>query len=190
MNAKQALRNAYREKRKNLTQQQMHARLAAMLEHFREIPIKTGGMVLSFQPILQNHEVPIQYFEDDAEDVFSISSFCYPAADFGSGHMQAFLGDENIVWEEADFGLTQPRSGTLVMPHKMDSIFIPLLAFDEQGNRLGYGKGFYDRYLQTCRPDAQKIGFSWFEAEILLPSIDAHDVPLNYCVTPNRLYVF
>ena len=75
MNAKQALRNAYREKRKELSQHEMHARLAAMLEHFREIPMKSGSMVLSFQPILQNHEVPIQY--KAASDAYIQKSVLY-----------------------------------------------------------------------------------------------------------------
>ncbi|HSK11967.1 MAG TPA: 5-formyltetrahydrofolate cyclo-ligase, partial [Phnomibacter sp.] len=80
--------------------------------------------------------------------------------------------------------------GTLLDPTDIDVILVPLLAFDEQGHRLGYGKGFYDRFLKDCRPDALKIGLSWFEAETALPEIGAHDVPLNYCVTPHRLYVF
>ncbi len=190
MNPKQELRLAYMAKREALTPQEMHARVAAMLEHFRVIPLKRGGKVLSFQPILKKQEVPIEFFEEEAKDVFAVSFFCYPAANFKTGLMQAFLDDETLEWEEVGFGLTQPKAGNIVLPGDLDIIFVPLLAFDEKGNRLGYGKGFYDRYLKNCRPDVQKIGFSWFDAEKLLPSIDAHDVPLNYCVTPNRLYVF
>jgi 5-formyltetrahydrofolate cyclo-ligase len=69
-------------------------------------------------------------------------------------------------------------------------IIIPLLAFDEKGYRVGYGKGFYDRYLKECREDCLKIGLSYFEA---VPSVDdaaEFDVPLDFCITPQRTYVF
>lgn len=187
---KQELRYLYREKRQALSLQEMHARTAMMLETFREVPVIGRSTVMSFKQMVSKKEVPIQYFEEEAADHFGIGRFCYPAAYIKTGLMSAFLDDENLIWEEVGFGLTQPKAGTIVDPTAIDVVFVPLLAFDGEGNRLGYGKGFYDRFLQTCRPDAQKIGFSWFDAETLLPEISRQDVPLNYCVTPNRLYVF
>jgi len=74
-------------------------------------------------------------------------------------------------------------------PIELDVIFIPLLQADVKGNRLGYGKGFYDRYLALCRPDVIKIGLNFFEP---IPSIPAEktDIPLDYLITPNRVYEF
>mgnify|MGYP000689614216 CR=1 FL=1 len=76
-----------------------------------------------------------------------------------------------------------------VPPTDLDVIFIPLLQADTRGNRLGYGKGFYDRYLALCRPNVIKIGLNFFEP---IPSIPAEktDIPLNYLITPNRVYEF
>jgi len=76
-----------------------------------------------------------------------------------------------------------------VPPTDLDVIFIPLLQADTRGNRLGYGKGFYDRYLAFCRPDVIKIGLNFFEP---IPSIPAEktDIPLDYLITPNRVYEF
>jgi 5-formyltetrahydrofolate cyclo-ligase len=76
-----------------------------------------------------------------------------------------------------------------ILPTDLDVVFIPLLQADYQGNRLGYGKGFYDRYLALCRPNVIKIGLNFFEP---IPSIPAEktDIPLNYLITPNRVYEF
>jgi 5-formyltetrahydrofolate cyclo-ligase len=67
---------------------------------------------------------------------------------------------------------------------------VPLLAYDLKGNRVGYGKGYYDRFLAECRPDALKIGFSYFEPEEQINDTEDFDIPLNYCVTPHRCYEF
>ena len=73
---------------------------------------------------------------------------------------------------------------------KLEVIFIPLLAFDIQGNRIGYGKGFYDIFLKKC-PAAIKVGLSFFHAEEeLINDINSKDITLDYCLTPNEIYKF
>ena len=67
---------------------------------------------------------------------------------------------------------------------------MPLLAFDSKGNRVGYGKGFYDTFLSECQPGTIKIGLSLFDAEPIIEDTSKLDVSLNYCVTPNRIYEF
>jgi 5-formyltetrahydrofolate cyclo-ligase len=69
-------------------------------------------------------------------------------------------------------------------------VFVPLLAFDKQGNRVGYGKGFYDRFLANCKPETIKIGLSFFEVENEIADVFNNDIELDYCVTPNKIYTF
>ena len=69
-------------------------------------------------------------------------------------------------------------------------VFIPLLAYDKTGNRVGYGKGFYDRFLAQCKPETLKIGLSFFEAENEDFITSEDDVRLDYCVTPNQVFQF
>lgn len=76
-----------------------------------------------------------------------------------------------------------------IAPNDLDVVFIPLLQADQQGNRIGYGKGFYDRYLALCRPDVIKIGLNFFEPLAAIPS-DKNDIPLNYLITPTKVYEF
>jgi 5-formyltetrahydrofolate cyclo-ligase len=67
---------------------------------------------------------------------------------------------------------------------------VPLLAFDIKGNRVGYGKGFYDKFLSECKPETIKIGLSFFDAEEIVEDTSIKDIQLDYCVTPNRIYKF
>ena len=65
-----------------------------------------------------------------------------------------------------------------------------LLAFDFEGNRVGYGKGFYDRYLYTLPANVMKIGISLFPPVEHIEDADEFDMPLDYCVTPKLVYDF
>jgi 5-formyltetrahydrofolate cyclo-ligase len=69
-------------------------------------------------------------------------------------------------------------------------VFMPLLAFDKKGNRVGYGKGFYDNFLKQCHKDTIKVGLSFFEAENQIEDLHDNDIPLNFCVTPTQVYAF
>lgn len=110
-------------------------------------------------------------------------------SDFNSLEMTHYLLQENTVLKASEFGIPEPENGLVVAPELFDIIFIPLLAFDRSGNRIGYGKGFYDRFLRKCRPDSVKIGLSLFQAE---PEIihENMDFPLDYCITPKKIYTF
>jgi 5-formyltetrahydrofolate cyclo-ligase len=69
-------------------------------------------------------------------------------------------------------------------------VFVPLLACDTKGNRVGYGKGFYDRFLDNCKPNVQKVGLSFFEPIAELKDVNSTDIKLNYLVTPEQVYRF
>ncbi len=88
------------------------------------------------------------------------------------------------------WGIIEPINGDPVSEEQLDLILVPLLAFDERGHRVGYGKGYYDKFLCKCRPDAIKVGLSYFDAVPLLDDTDDFDIPLNYCITPHRNYEF
>ena len=72
----------------------------------------------------------------------------------------------------------------------IDVVFIPLLAYDAKGHRIGYGKGFYDRFLQQCKPETLKIGLSFFEAETSIIPHEFTDISLDFCVHPKGIYQF
>lgn len=87
------------------------------------------------------------------------------------------------------WGIPEPVQGIPVEPSMIDMVITPMLVADKQGNRVGYGKGFYDRFLKGCKPDCMKIGLSLFP---LIDVIDAgdHDVQLDAVVLPNSFLEF
>ena len=89
-----------------------------------------------------------------------------------------------------DFGIPEPKERIVFDCSKLDYIIIPLLCYDIQGNRIGYGKGIYDRILKNLTKRCIKIGLSFFEVSKENIQVDIYDQKLDYCQTPNNLYRF
>jgi 5-formyltetrahydrofolate cyclo-ligase len=104
--------------------------------------------------------------------------------------MTHYLLTDNTKFKKNKYNILEPLYGLEVPVAKIDVIFVPLLAFDIKGNRVGYGKGFYDKFLAKCKPETVKIGLSFFEAEEKIEDVSENDIQLNYCVTPNNIFTF
>ena len=111
-------------------------------------------------------------------------------SDFQTKKMTHVLLTDNTNIRKNEYNIHEPVDGLEVPATKINVVFVPLLAFDTKGNRVGYGKGFYDQFLSECKPKTIKIGLSFFEAEELIEDVFKGDIRLDYCVTPNKTYVF
>jgi len=85
-----------------------------------------------------------------------------------------------------------PNPATEVAPAQLDAGLVPLLYCDRAGQRVGYGGGFYDRFLAECRPGTPFIGLSVLDEPPgeLLADVLPTDVPLTACVTPSGVWNF
>jgi len=103
---------------------------------------------------------------------------------------------ENIFFEgvhqleKTKWGMVEPKQGIQADAKEIDMVMVPLLAIDKQGHRIGYGKGYYDRFLSVCRADCRKIGISFFEREEIIEDKLTSDITLNACLTPTELLLF
>lgn len=111
-------------------------------------------------------------------------------SDFETRKMTHFLLTDNTKIKKNEYNIPEPMNGLEVPVSMIEVVFVPLLAFDKQGHRVGYGKGFYDQFLAECNPETIKIGLSFFEAEEKIEDVFESDIPLNYCVTPSKIYQF
>ena len=94
--------------------------------------------------------------------------------------------------EKNRFGVLEPRMRKFpVSPGKIDMVLVPMLGFDRHGHRLGYGKGYYDRFLSQVRPDCPKIGVcpELGHLKTDLP-VEPHDVALDFVITEEKVYSF
>jgi len=140
-----------------------------------------------FLPISNKKEVNTEYILHVLQG--KDKSIIVPKAHIETGEMTHILLQDNTSFNVSNYGVPEPNSGIEISPKQLDIVFVPLLAFDIKGNRLGYGKGFYDRFLKRCKPEAIFIGLSFFEAEKAIP-FEETDIPMHFCVTPTKIYAF
>jgi len=112
-----------------------------------------------------------------------------PKVIIGNPNMEHLLLQDNTVLKISNYGVPEPISGIKIDPAQIEVVFIPLLAYDIKGNRLGYGKGYYDRFLSLCKSETVFIGLSLFEPEFEIPN-EKTDIPLHFCITPKRVISF
>jgi len=95
---------------------------------------------------------------------------------------------------DSHWGIPEPVAdeATAVAPAQLDAVLVPLLACDRQGQRVGYGGGFYDRFLAQCRPGTLFIGLTILDDEPVpaLADVLPTDMPLHACLTPARVWNF
>ena len=111
-------------------------------------------------------------------------------SDFKALTLKNYLLSEEVIFEENEYGIPEPINGIQINSEIIDVVFVPLLAYDSKGNRVGYGKGFYDRFLQNLDSKTIKIGLSFFPPEELIKNIDEKDIKLDYCVSPEKIFNF
>jgi 5-formyltetrahydrofolate cyclo-ligase len=98
--------------------------------------------------------------------------------------------NDGSAWVKNSIGILEPIEGESLSPEKFDLIFVPMLGCDLKGNRIGYGKGYYDKFLAQCRKDVWKIGFSFLDPVEKISDIAPWDIPIDICITPERVYEF
>jgi len=99
------------------------------------------------------------------------------------------LTDSTLI-RKNDWDIPEPDQGLVMQPKQLDVVFIPLLGYDKAGNRIGYGKGFYDSFLAACKPEVIKVGLSFFLPVEAIQGVRSEDVRLDYCVHPEGIIDF
>jgi 5-formyltetrahydrofolate cyclo-ligase len=113
-----------------------------------------------------------------------------PLANLLGREMESCVYTSSTELAENEWGILEPKSGAFARPLEIDMVLVPLLCFDERGHRVGYGKGFYDKFLSRCRPDCVKVGLCIFPSVNEIVDATAFDVKLDFCVTPEAVISF
>ena len=98
--------------------------------------------------------------------------------------------DNNTNYSLNYLGIKEPIISNQKDTNLLEVIFVPLLVFDKLGHRVGYGGGYYDKFLGNIKDDILKIGLSLFEPIDKIQDIEKHDISLDYTITPKRVYDF
>lgn len=185
---KKEARIKYKHLRSELSSEERDEKSCAIANELLKLPIWDKQYFHVFLSITEHFEVDTDYIlhilaGKDKEILISKS-------DFESRKMTHYLLTDGTKIKKNQYNIPEPVDGIEVPDSKIDVVFVPLLAFDEKGHRVGYGKGFYDRFLSQCNPNVITIGLSFFEAEKEIMDLHENDFALNYCVTPSKTYNF
>ncbi len=190
------IREQYKNLRKALSSEDVEAKSKAISNLlFSRIPIHRFSVVHVFLPIKKNNEPDTSFIIETLKKDFPTD--IYISKSLENGEMLHILYKTDTVLEKNQWGIEEPSDVSEALDSKafFDKfekedilVLIPLLAFDKTGNRVGYGKGYYDRFLAYSH--ATKIGLSLLEPIDLITDVDPRDIKMDYCITAERVFSF
>ena len=180
------LRKIYTEKRKTMSSAEVEDLSKSIFKQFLEaFDMSKVKNVHIFLPIKQKNEVStwdfIEYFWKEEMSVF--------VPKMVQNEIKTIQLKPDTPLKENGWGILEPEDN-FVENIKFDIVITPLLYCDNQGNRVGYGKGFYDMFFSKTDRGALKVGVSFFPPAALISDVSEQDVPLDYLVTPTEVLSF
>ena len=185
---KKALRALYKQKRATIPAEQQALLSQQIALQTLQLPIWDKQVFHSFLSITSFGEVDTSYLIgilQEREKTLVVSRTLMETV-----RMEHFLYDPNQIEANNKWHIPEPQGGIPIKSKEIEVVFVPLLAYDTKGNRVGYGKGFYDNFLEECKADTLKVGLSFFPPEPLIEGVREGDIPLDYVVTPKEVFEF
>lgn len=181
---KQELRKLFKQKRADLSEFQINKFQVNIYEQIREINFGNEQNIHIFLPIKRQKEVdtqPIINFLRKQNKTIIISK-----SDFKTNTLKHFVYEESTVLEINKWGIPEPVNATKINVKEIDLVFVPLLISDKKNYRVGYGKGFYDRFLSECKSSVKTIGLNFFHPIHEIKDVNQHDIALNKIIYPKK----
>ncbi len=176
------LRNKYKALRKELSSQDLEQMSVEIFDRLTENFDLNEKNISIFLPIKRFNEI-------NTWPILNLNAtFCLPVVEKEGLRHIIYENREQI--EVSDWGIPEPIYGNEMDVKLIDIVLVPLLAYDQNGNRVGYGKGFYDSFLAQCNDKCQFIGLSYFQPEQEIEGVFEQDIPLHQCITPKELIKF
>ena len=184
---KAELRTEYIKKRKTLSPDEVLNFSAEIFKRFKkQFKTVSGQKVHCFLSISEKKEVDtnlfLNYFFENGCRVF------VPKIVKGELISIEIVQDSKLI--KNAWGISEPESNSDCGENDFDLIITPLLYCDSTGNRVGFGKGYYDGFFSRINKNAAKIGVNFFEPSEIVEDIWGKDIPLDYLITPTATLSF
>ena len=193
---KQEARTEYRKRRKALSQGELASKSKSISNLlFSHLPVHRYSLVHLFLPITQNNEPNTHLILDQLIRDFPVD--VYISKSLENKELLHVSYTKNTVLEINKWGIKEPtdlkdalNSETFFKKFAKEEILIliPLLAFDKHGNRVGYGGGYYDRFLEYSSTNTSKIGLSLLDPIDQIVDANSQDVKMDFCITPTKIW--
>jgi 5-formyltetrahydrofolate cyclo-ligase len=184
---KHELRKKYRDQRGQLSEEEVMVKSIAIANRCLAVDFWTKALYHLFLSSEKKNEVDTSFLLSvlQGKDKQIVVSKM-----LNDSKLEHYLLSDQTLLKENDYGIPEPLSGIKINPSEIDVVFLPLLVFDRQGHRVGYGKGYYDRFLAECQKETIKVGISFFEPIDKIEDIDKNDIAMDFVVTPNQVFSF
>jgi 5-formyltetrahydrofolate cyclo-ligase len=185
---KQEIRNHYLRLRQELKASEYN-QLSQDLSNifFSSIDLSIIKTLHIFLPIISKKEPNTWLIIDQLTKEFSNIRIAVPKMKDGNSLINFYFEGRDQI-NDNKWSIPEPQFGEITPTEKIDLVIVPLLAFDLEGNRVGYGKGFYDRFLKDCRSDCKRVGLSFFGPVEKISDLNQYDTKLDLVITPARAY--
>lgn len=190
---KDQLRKLYKQKRLELPEEQVKLSDQQLLAGLQNLDYNQISFLHVYLSIRRWKEYDTMNFITWMRKKHPSTHIVISKSYFDTGLLRHFVLDHRTIIKENEWGIPEPINAhdlPEVAAEQLDMVLVPLLACDRYGNRLGYGKGFYDRFLKKCRADVSTTGISYFDPIADRMPTDPWDVPLNRVVCPQGVVEF
>lgn len=188
---KSDLRKIYLAKQKNISSFERSRKSEQITENFFvNFDVHKIKFLHCFLPIEKFNEIDTHLIFQKIWREFLCIETLAPRVNFQTGIIESLTFKLETELVKNSWGIFEPSHDAVIETEKIDLVLIPLLCFDERGFRVGYGKGFYDKFLKNSRADCIKIGLSYFAPIEEISDAQDFDVKLDFCVAPEKVWKF
>ena len=180
------LRSYYKKKRLSLTNQEIDHLSHEVYKQLEKLNIWTLKHYHIFISIKKNNELDTSLVINKLKS--KQKNIIVPK--ISNNELIHLAINEKTEFSLNHYGIVEPNDGDCFKIENLDIIFIPLLVFDLEGHRVGYGKGYYDSFLKLTKSSTLKIGLSLFDPIYKIEDINNNDTKLDYCITPTQVHKF
>ncbi|CAL2093902.1 5-formyltetrahydrofolate cyclo-ligase [Tenacibaculum sp. 190524A02b] len=179
---KKELRKLYKQKRTNLASEEIKQLEENIYHQIQDLNLTGIQNIHLFLPIVRQKEIntyPIINFLQQKGKTVIISK-----SDFSNNTLTHYILDKKTQLKENEYGIPEPINATEIAVTNIDMVFVPLLISDKNNYRVGYGKGFYDRFLSECKKNVKTLGINFFKPIGKISDLNKYDIPLNHVIYP------
>ena len=188
---KKELRKIYIEKRKSLSEEDRRRQSEAIADRFfANSDLAKINFLHCFLSIEKFGEIDTKLILERLWREFPQIQTVVPRINRQKDELESLLFAPETVLVQNNWQIHEPAHDETIESALIDLVIVPLLCFDTSGFRVGYGKGYYDKFLSSCRPDCLKIGISYFAPVDKIEDVHEFDVKLDFCVTPEEIWKF
>tara|TARA_R110001599_G_scaffold100421_3_gene257291 strand:- start:4835 stop:5404 length:570 start_codon:yes stop_codon:yes gene_type:complete len=187
---KKVLRETFLEKRKTLTHEEHTLRSALVCEQaFKLITERQFKNIHLYLPLTKMREVITTPLFKKLTGT-SEHQVVLPRVNTKTKTLEHIAYNSTTKLMVGNFGVTEPRGEELFNINNLDVVFVPLISFDRKGFRIGYGGGYYDKFLAQAGDKLIKVGLAITPPLDHIPYSESYDIPLDFCITHHKIYSF